>query len=1055
MEHKGISAAVVAILTAIAVCASLVPVAGTHDSAAELVKPVPPKVKPDTRVLVTVRVTNTGAADNINDVRITISGFSESIAGVRSGENLKRAADNWELAFENFARVGENLLLAENCKMQAGELIASDAVHLSDAFDVLASILHWDNLGNGIDAATLLGYAGDNLNQSTENIDLIENLMMEAGLRLVWASGCNALPYENLGHYNPRAGENLWWAGWLLYIAGEYLSGGSLRVAGEALVVAGSSMENAGIHIKDNNLSAGNDMIAAGRSIQNAGDNLIAAADYENAAGQVLSVVWGYLSNAGGRLVAADDDLIAAGNMLQAAASRLRDAGEALSGYPENIFAAGENLGLAVGHLMSAADELGKVLGEDELEDAIDNLAAASDCLDNSEKLKITAAGEALVGATSDLLLVDDKIRDIGETLVSEPGAGWLWDDSINKFYGAVAENTIEPGESLDFSILLKSPNITTEQCYDIVVVTRDTTGIGFVTNTLDDALCVDGKVPSLTVVVAQAGVGIDDLVGVVKDNGKATVTVTASEPLSELGKVWIEIENASGLRENILEVEMSTTDNIEWTGEFAVGYWDDNTPEIEIAGCKDVVGNENEESPQHSFRVDTRPPIFLDNGLPGALANYTVLVGGVLDNWITTENSVWVITGRVSESGGSPFSVYVDGVMASIDPSDNSFSGTLDLGADGVKTITVKAVDVLGNENSENVENILLDTSPPAISLDKLAGKAFENNMWITDNTPAMELTILDPGYPDTGLGVHYENIWVGLYDATGTLITQIENSNPWDPLDGSYDNGGITDAAGNPLTGVQYYISVWASDNFPGRMANENFWFRIDVVPPDIDVLIGLTSILDPETGLEVPSGATTKKDSLNIVGTADEPGSTVHIYVDTTETSVTSDETTGKFSTSISLAEGVNKIYVKEVDVAGNESEKKLLASIIADWTPPTVTITEPTTGTTTDEVSITVSGKVTDTVAKYDELLVQLDATGAYVLKRIYLNPDGTFSTTVPLTEGTNIITVSAQDKAGNQGLFSVTVERSVTSWYLYFMIVAIVIVILAAIAVLRR
>ena len=156
---------------------------------------------------------------------------------------------------------------------------------------------------------------------------------------------------------------------------------------------------------------------------------------------------------------------------------------------------------------------------------------------------------------------------------------------------------------------------------------------------------------------------------------------------------------------------------------------------------------------------------------------------------------------------------------------------------------------------------------------------------------------------------------------------------------------------------------------------------------------------------------------------MGTADEPGSTVHIYVDTTETTVQSDETTGKFSTSINLAEGINKIYVKEVDMAGNESDKKLLASIKADWTPPTVTITEPTTGTTTDEVSITVSGKVTDTVAKYDELFVQLDATGAFVLKRIYLNPDGTFSTTVPLTEGTNIITVSAQDQAGNCLLYT--------------------------------
>jgi hypothetical protein len=1062
MEYKGISAAVVALLTMIAIGASLVPVAGTHDADVDLVAPSPAEIKPNTRVLVTVKVTNTGSDENINDVRVTISGFTEAIAGPKSGENLKLAADNWALAFENFARAGDNLVIAEDLKMHAGELIASDADHLMDAAHS-ALFLSWENVAVHVeDAAFYLGQAGDNLNLSTENIVLIENLMIKAGIELMFAGGTGLImppPYENIGRYNPRAGENMSIAGYFLAMSGVSLSMGDLRYAGQYLENAGVWMENAGILLKDNSASAGGYVESAGVSLQKAGDNLIAAANYKDNAGLVLIATAGYLKIAGSYIENADADLGSAGDNVQFAAACLENAGTALSGSPENIFAAGENLYLAATSLATAADELGKVLGEDELEDAIENLLAAAEYLRHDNRLKITAAGEALIGAASDFALVDDEIRDIGDTLVSDPGAGWNF-DGTNKFDGAVGENTIAPGKSLNFSILLKSPNITTEKKYDIVVVTRDTTGIGFVTTTLQDALTVDGKLPGLTVVVTQATVGVDDIVGVIKDNGKATVTVTATETLSKLGKVRVEIENADGLRENILVVTMSTTDNVEWTGEFSVGYWDDNTPEIEIAGCKDEVGNENEESPQHSFRVDTRAPMFLDNGFPAALANYTMIIGCVDNVWITTENDVWVIYGQVLENGGSPFSVYVDSVVASIDPSDNSFSGTLNLGSDGLKSIIVRAVDVLGNENSDNVENILLDTQEPTIDLVKFAGETFnwpaDNDKWIRDNTPAMELSILDPGYPGTGLGVHYELICVDLYNAWGGWLVTIENSNLWDPLDGSYDNDGITRGGGLELVdGARYYIGVRASDNFPGRMASENFWFRVDVSPPDIDDLIDATDIMDPETGLPLFSGAITNEDTLKIEGTSDEPGSTVHVYVDNTEYTVESDETDGSFSLTIDLEEGINKIYVKEVDRAGNVSEKKLLASITADWTPPVISNVEPASGTSTDEVSVTVSGKVTDGVAEYDELVVRLDATGAFVAKVVYLNPDGSFSTTIPLVEGTNVITVYAQDLAGNQKIFSITVDRSVTSWYLYFMIVAIVIVILAAIAVLKR
>jgi subtilase family serine protease len=64
-------------------------------------------------------------------------------------------------------------------------------------------------------------------------------------------------------------------------------------------------------------------------------------------------------------------------------------------------------------------------------------------------------------------------------------------------------------------------------------------------------------------------------------------------------------------------------------------------------------------------------------------------------------------------------------------------------------------------------------------------------------------------------------------------------------------------------------------------------------------------------------------------------------------------------------------------------------------------------------------------------------------------------DGSFAVNVPLAEGANTIIVSAEDAAGNRDSASVTVERTVTPWGTYAIVLVVIALVLAAIAIFRK
>ena len=85
---------------------------------------------------------------------------------------------------------------------------------------------------------------------------------------------------------------------------------------------------------------------------------------------------------------------------------------------------------------------------------------------------------------------------------------------------------------------------------------------------------------------------------------------------------------------------------------------------------------------------------------------------------------------------------------------------------------------------------------------------------------------------------------------------------------------------------------------------------------------------------------------------------------------------------------------------------------------DTTPPVITISSPEDGSETSNDSVNISGVITDDLSGVASVTLNGNS--------LTLNSDGSFSTTVSLTEGTNTITITATDKAGNKATKTITI-----------------------------
>ena len=121
---------------------------------------------------------------------------------------------------------------------------------------------------------------------------------------------------------------------------------------------------------------------------------------------------------------------------------------------------------------------------------------------------------------------------------------------------------------------------------------------------------------------------------------------------------------------------------------------------------------------------------------------------------------------------------------------------------------------------------------------------------------------------------------------------------------------------------------------------------------------------------------------------------------------------------YTPTTALSDGSHTVKINASDNDGNAAAQVSVQFKI-DTVPPTLTLTSPVDGLITNNKTLTVSGTTND--ATSSPVTVKVNGTAVAVA------PNGTFSTTITLVEGSNTITVVATDSAGK----SSTVTRKVT------------------------
>lgn len=134
------------------------------------------------------------------------------------------------------------------------------------------------------------------------------------------------------------------------------------------------------------------------------------------------------------------------------------------------------------------------------------------------------------------------------------------------------------------------------------------------------------------------------------------------------------------------------------------------------------------------------------------------------------------------------------------------------------------------------------------------------------------------------------------------------------------------------------------------------------------------------------------------------------------------ITMPKTAGFDVARIPLSAGSNVIEAVVV-LNGIEGERSASITVVRDTAPPTLTITTPTPGEIMSGDSVAVTGKTDKDV----EVQIRNETTGTIESGRS--TAQGAFSIGITLRNGTNLLTITATDGAGNQTTKSVEISTS--------------------------
>ncbi len=624
-------------------------------------------------------------------------------------------------------------------------------------------------------------------------------------------------------------------------------------------------------------------------------------------------------------------------------------------------------------------------------------------------------------------------------------------------------DNTLAAGESMSFPVALTTPSAG--GVYSIYAFTTDTSAEEL-TKMTELTMTIDTTPPVIEVSKSKEFVG---------ENSSVEIAVESSEPLASLDNVviegpfigdWTPYAPTPGPENVELDVS-SNEDNTVFTGTYETG---DNAAldgmyHINVNGATDDFNNATTETHADNFIVDKLDPI--------APTMSNVFKNWSIDEIPSRENIQTMYTEFFLEDTSednfldnkTPITVYavnlkVGDTVTTIETSTQNWGyWTHDLAlSEGTQQVAVQVVDWAGNKSAWTKENITVDLTAPSVTLNSINGVSpGDLGTPLSDNQPVVDLVIEDAtlGIDNITTFNPTENTGyeVTIEDSTGATVATLTNGATYDrhalPFENTYSAG---------LADGSYTLRVLAGDNF--YMDNFTQSFTIDTTPPGEPAEPSSSLTLGGSRG---DANEVINEDTLSLFGgTGDvEGGSTVTVYVNGSAATTTTADADGSWSAEVDLSEGMNKIEVTATDAAGNESAKTLCGYIhlTVDTTSPTVSITAPDDEASTDDPNIELTASVSDEGTGLRN--VSISAPGWNVPSNPVTDmvSDGQIVIDVPLTEGSNTITVTATDQAGNPATSdTITVTRTVeeaANWAMYATFAAIIAIILAAIAIIRR
>jgi fibronectin type 3 domain-containing protein len=323
--------------------------------------------------------------------------------------------------------------------------------------------------------------------------------------------------------------------------------------------------------------------------------------------------------------------------------------------------------------------------------------------------------------------------------------------------------------------------------------------------------------------------------------------------------------------------------------------------------------------------------------------------------------------------------------------------SGTTSWSASGIQlsegdnVLTVTATDASGNQSTDTLTVLYtsLDTVDPAVTITSpTSGSAY------TASNSSIDLS----GSASDNVGIR-DVLWSN--DRGGSDVASGTTS--WSIADVDLAEGAnqititATDTSGNQSTDT-LTVTYTAADT--------------------INPLISITSPTSEST-------YETKNSSLNLSGSASDNNHVSQVaWANSRGGSGMANGTAPWSISNIQLSEGDNLLTVTAKDAAGNQSTDKL--SVVynpLDTTAPIVTIKSPTTRSKymTKNSSVTLSGSASDNIGV--TLVTWINSRGG----RGTANGTAAWSiSNISLSEGENVLTVTARDAIGNQFTDKLTV-----------------------------